>query len=291
MARKDTKTALQQHQLAPKKRFGQNFLVNPKTAESIVAKAEITAADAIVEVGVGLGALTKIIGEKAGKVIGIEVDSGLVRYHKEENGLPSNVELIHDDILRVDFGMLQRLSGSPVKIMANLPYSISNPFIFKLVENRHHMAWAIVMLQKEVAQRLTAAPSTKAYGIPTVLLGSCAQVSRLMHLSPDEFHPRPKIDSQVIRIDFTPPPEGVPQNWSSTFQLFQTIVRAAFAQRRKTLLNTLGIAPVWGTEQKRGNKQLAGEALEAAGLKRSERAENLTIPEFIRLTEEVAKRL
>ena len=137
-----TKQSLQAHKLAPKKRFGQNFLVHRHTAEAIVTAGGIGKQDKIVEVGVGLGALTIPLAEAAGHVFGLEIDSGIIRLHQEEKDLPDNVTLIHGDVLKTDFNILVEQCGGPLKIMANLPYSISNPFLFKLIENHKAMAWA-----------------------------------------------------------------------------------------------------------------------------------------------------
>jgi 16S rRNA (adenine1518-N6/adenine1519-N6)-dimethyltransferase len=292
----NTRSSLAKHHLAPKKRFGQNFLVNPATAQAIVHAGGIAPEDIIIEVGVGLGALTRPLAQAAGKVIGLEIDSGIIRYHQEEKDLPDNVTLIHQDVLKADFQLLAELAQGPIKIMANLPYSISNPFLFKLIENQDKMAWATIMLQKEVADRLTAQPGTKEYGVPTVLLGACATVTRLLTLKPGEFHPRPKIDSVVVRIDF--------DRWSNRLfplavhdhildhsldhSLFHRVVRAAFSQRRKTLLNTLSSAGLFADaagQEKTVNKQLTEAAIRQAGIAPTARAEELTLTEFIRLTQ------
>lgn len=285
MAKKETRQALLHHRLAPKKRFGQNFLVHAATAQAIAQLERISKDDVIVEVGVGLGALSIPLAKRARKVIGIEIDSGIIRMHQEENNLPANVSLMHNDILKVDFKKLQKDCDGPIKCMANLPYSISNPFIFKLVENKTTMDWAVIMLQKEVAERLTASPSTKAYGIPTVLLGACASVTKLMHLAPHEFHPQPKIDSLVIRIDFSSPSEDLSSLPGYNFALFQQVVRSAFAQRRKTIVNNIGNGPFFDqSRSKKDNKECAAQALQSAAIAPGERAENLTIADFIRLT-------
>ena len=186
----DTRKSLREENLAPKKQLGQNFLVNKATANAVANCGKISENDIIIEVGVGLGALTQPIAEQAKHVIGLEIDRGLVRFHNERQDLPENVTLLHQDILKADFDELYRQSQAKLKIMANLPYSISNPFLFTLIENREKMDWATVMLQKEVADRLTASPNTKQYGIPTVLLKSCATVQSLLTLKPKEFHPQ-----------------------------------------------------------------------------------------------------
>jgi len=283
----NTRAALAKHQLAPKKRFGQNFLVHTSTAETIVHAGGVTADDIIIEVGVGLGALTRPIASIARQVIGLEIDSGIIRYHQEEHDLPENVTLMHQDILKADFQLLADLAQGPIKIMANLPYSISNPFIFTLIENQEKMAWATIMLQKEVADRLTAQPGTKQYGVPTVLLGACATVKRLLTLKPGEFHPRPKIDSVVVRIDFNRQNDRLRALPSYDPLLFQRVVRGAFSQRRKTLLNTLNSAKLIrdaAGQEKITSKQLTEAAIRRAGIAPTARAEDLTLEEFIQLT-------
>lgn len=284
MKDKKTKETLADHGLAPKKRFGQNFLIHQKTSEDIAQAAQIGPDDTIIEVGVGLGALTLPIAQQAKRVIGIEIDRGLVRYHQENNSLPENVTLLHEDILKTDFSTLAQMSGGKLKIMANLPYSISNPFIFKLVENSTIVDWAVIMLQKEVADRLTAAPSTKAYGIPTVLLGACAKITKLMRLKPDQFHPRPKIDSLVIRIDFHKAPEVLASLPDYDAALYQRVVRTAFAQRRKTLENNIANGDFFQVNEKKKKKSAATSAILSAGLQPDMRAENLDIADFVHLT-------
>lgn len=283
----ETRKSLQEEQLAPKKQLGQNFLVHKSTAEAVARCGKISPDDIIIEVGVGLGALTQPIAEQARQVIGLEVDSGLVRFHREKKDLPDNVTLLHQDILKADFDELFRLSGGKLKIMANLPYSISNPFLFKLIEYQEKMDWATVMLQKEVADRLTANPGTKQYGIPTVLLKSCATVKKLLTLKPAEFHPRPKIDSVVVRIEFNQNREEQAPPAAYDRGLFQQIVRAAFSQRRKTLLNTLTAAGFFraaAAEDKAATKELTGDAIVRAGLSPTTRAEVLNLEQFIELT-------
>jgi 16S rRNA (adenine1518-N6/adenine1519-N6)-dimethyltransferase len=289
-----TRQSLQQHSLSPKKRFGQNFLVHRRTAEAIVQAGGVQKTDMIVEVGVGLGALTIPLAEAAGHVFGLEIDSGIIRFHEEEKDLPENVTLLHQDVLKADFNVLVQHCGGPLKIMANLPYSISNPFLFKLIDNREQMNWATIMLQKEVAERLMAQPGSKDYGVPTVLLQSCATVRPLMTLKPGEFHPRPKIDSVVVRIDFSPTAERVKQLPEYDHKIFRHIVRAAFNQRRKTLLNTLTRAELFTTLpmiDKAKERELTGRTIEAAGILPGVRAEELILEDFVRLTVEASRQI
>lgn len=284
-----TRNTLTSHQLAPKKRLGQNFLVNKHTAEAIVRAGDIAKSDIILEVGVGLGALTHPLAASAGHVYGYEIDRGIIRFHEDEGDLPDNVTLVHQDILTADFQGIADLCGGKLKILANLPYSISNPFIFKLIDNAAIIGNATIMLQKEVADRLTAQPSTKEYGVPTVLLACCATVKKVMTLKPAEFHPRPKIDSVVITIDFSShnrekiETDTVPYD----FNLLKQIVKTTFNQRRKTILNTLSTGSWLVTSGEDGisaRKILVEAAIERAHLSPSARPETLSVTDFISLT-------
>ncbi|MBB5346543.1 ribosomal RNA small subunit methyltransferase A [Desulfoprunum benzoelyticum] len=276
-----TRSALQQHHLAPKKKFGQNFLVHRHTAEAIVRAGEIGPDDVIVEVGVGLAALTLPLAQTARRVVGIEIDSGIIRFHQQEHDLPDNVILLHRDILKTDFDELEQQCGGRLKIIANLPYSISNPFIFKLIENRRHVEKATIMLQKEVADRLLAAPGSKDYGIPSVLLQHCARVRKMLTLSPAEFHPQPKIDSVVIQIAFHLQQDRSDVLSPEEMELFTKIVRAAFSQRRKTILNTLSSANFFPALPDRNDvKKLTEDVIITAGLSPQVRPETLPIKAF-----------
>ncbi len=290
-----TYTALKENKLAPKKKFGQNFLVNHHTADAIVKAGKVTANDTIIEVGVGLGALTLPLAQTARRVIGYEIDSGIVRYHQQENDLPENVTLIHQDILTSDFAEIAQSYGSPLKFLANLPYSISNPFIFKLIDNHKLLDSATIMLQKEVGDRLLAKPNSKNYGVPTVMLNCCARVEKNMILKPEEFHPRPKIDSVVVTIDFSKNNiEESKTHLDYNFHLLKKIVRTSFNQRRKTLQNSLASTHLFSVISEMSNarnKELTIQAIEAASLSPQKRPENLSIGDFISLSNEVGKLL
>ncbi|WP_457575610.1 16S rRNA (adenine(1518)-N(6)/adenine(1519)-N(6))-dimethyltransferase RsmA [Desulfomarina sp.] len=291
-----TRATLKNQGLAPKKRFGQNFLIHKSTAENIVRCARLNKRDSVIEVGVGLGALTLPLARAVHHVYGYEIDSGIIRMHREKGELPENVTLVHNDILKTDLKELHSRVGDLV-ILANLPYSISNPFIFKLIENHTLISTATVMLQKEVADRLVAHPGTKEYGIPTILLGACASVEKLMTLKPTEFHPRPKIDSVVVKIDFNSPAVFFPGGFkdkNSVPPVFRRVVRVAFSQRRKTVLNTLSgggffLKQLNGDGRK--NKELTKQAIEEAGLAPSIRPERITIEEFMRISAVITKRI
>ena len=291
-----TKKVLLDHRLAPTKALGQNFLVHQHTAQAIVAAGKIKAEEVVVEVGVGLGALTRPLAAAARHVYGFEVDRGIVRMHLESNDLPENVTLVHEDILTVDFDELSRRCGGKLILVANLPYSITNPFLFKLIDNAHLLARATVMVQKEVADRLTAPPSTKEYGVPSILLGCRASVKQVLLLKPGEFHPRPKIDSVVLALEFFPEfaPCCPPGFSNSDFLLLKKVVRAAFNQRRKTLVNSLSenLTSTEGTHfGKSSVKASLEKLLKSQGLSSRVRPEELSIENFIVLTQALAKEL
>ena len=281
MTHEPTARLLKRQGLAPHKKLGQNFLVSERVPRRIVDLAGLQPDDTVIEVGVGLGALTRPLAAVVARVIGLEADAGIVRMHAQQQDLPANVELIHADVLKADLAALvppdQRL-----KIVANLPYSISSPFLFRLIDLAERMDSAVVMLQKEVAQRLMARPGTREYGVPTVLFAACAEVRPLLAVAPAEFHPRPKVDSLVVRIAFQPQPARVTGLGSFDRALFTRIVHAVFGQRRKTLLNGLaGMVPG-------GDKTRLAEMVRAAGIDPSTRAETLGLEDFVGLTRSLA---
>ena len=275
---KKIKEVLRHKELAPLKKLGQNFLIYPETAARIVHLAGVTPQDTILELGVGLGTLTEPLSKQAKHVIGLEIDSGIITWQNSEGNLAENVTLIHQDLMKADFHELAIQSGGKLKIVANLPYSISNPLLFKLIDNRMDMEWAVLMLQKEVAMRLVASPSTKEYGILSVILAGCADVSRLLNVGPGQFYPRPKIDSVVVKIQFQPRPSRSKALPEHNEKLLRQLVKGAFQQRRKTLVNALSSAPLLSY-----SKDEIKQALSQAGIDHKVRAENLTIEQFVSL--------
>jgi 16S rRNA (adenine1518-N6/adenine1519-N6)-dimethyltransferase len=276
---KRIKDILQQQKLAPRKRLGQNFLINTNVSEKIVKLAGICPDDTIIEIGVGFGALTGHLAKICKKVIGLEIDSGIIRFHRDEGTLPENVTLFHQDIMQADFTKLAKESGGRIKIIANLPYSISNPLLFRLTEHKDKLEWAVLMLQKEVAQRLTAAIGTKDYGILTVRMAACASVKKLLDLGPQHFHPRPKVDSQVVKITFFPKPDRAAALPDFDHAFFKIIIDAAFQQRRKTLVNALTASNRLAVDKKKIER-----SLEKLGLDIRIRGERLSVEDFVALT-------
>jgi len=232
----------------------------------------------VLELGVGLGTLTDPLSQRAKQVIGIEIDSGIIAWQRSEGNLADNVTLIHQDLLKADFHDLAIQSGGKLKIVANLPYSISNPLLFKLIDNRNDMEWAVLMLQKEVALRLTAKPGKKEYGILSVFFAGCAEVTHLLDVGPGQFYPRPKIDSVVVKIRFYPTPKRVQDLPDYDERLLRLLVKGGFQQRRKRLANALSSAPLLSYSK----EEILG-ALETADIDSKVRAENLTIEQFVTL--------
>jgi len=279
---KTPRDLLREHFLQPRKSLGQNFLRHPHTAWQIARRAEILPSDTVIEVGVGLGALTMALAQAAKRVIGFEVDRGLIALHEEEQDLPANVELRHQDILRVNLAALAAEVGEPLHVVSNLPYSISHPFLFLMLDNRQYIRQLTVMVQEEVAARLTAAPKSKEYGIVTVLFALCAKVTPLVAVPPEVFYPQPAVQSRLMRIMFTP--ENAPP--AAEFSLVKKIVKQSFGNRRKTLRNTLGNSSFWRQFPEipeENGKMLGEELLRRAEISDKARPEELAPQQFLQL--------
>ena len=275
--KKSPTTSIYEHGFPlPKRSLGQNFLVHQGTIETIVELSGIQHGDRVVELGAGLGAMTRELSKKAAKVIGLEIDERLIKWVREKRPLPENVELRHSDILRVSFQGLAEEMGGTLKIIGNLPYNISSQVVFKLIEERNHIKKATLMFQKEVAERLVSRPGSKAYGILSVVTGYCADVTRLMDIPPGLFRPRPKVTSTLIQMEFREPVIV-----ATDFAFFKNIVRQAFQKRRKKLINALkGLASFSQDE--------ILHALEVCGIDPGYRAEVLSIENFVTLSNTLA---
>ncbi|MFH1148698.1 MAG: 16S rRNA (adenine(1518)-N(6)/adenine(1519)-N(6))-dimethyltransferase RsmA [Pseudomonadota bacterium] len=263
---------LRKHAIRPSKRRGQNFLVNPQVAARIVDMAGFEADDIVIEVGAGLGVLTFPLAKRVKKVLSFEIDARLIEILHEEYSVPSNLEIIHQDILKVDFLPLRATYGQKVKIAGNLPYYASSPLLFKAWEGRSSFQDAFFMLQKEVADRILSAPGRKEYGILSVLLKYCANLEKIMDVSANQFYPRPEVDSVMLGIHFREPLTNATDEG-----FFKHIVRSAFQQRRKTLQNSLSS----GTGFTPG--QIAG-VLQELGIDGKRRAETLDADEFVSIS-------
>jgi 16S rRNA (adenine1518-N6/adenine1519-N6)-dimethyltransferase len=249
-----------------RRRLGQHFLLDPSILKRIVDVAGITPSDTVVEIGPGHGRLTRLLSERASRVIAIEIDPYLYNRLKEEIEGIDNITLIHGDALRFSYDEIGRF-----KVVANIPYYITTPIIFGLLEHRERLISMTLTVQKEVARRIVASPGTKDYGVLSVIMQYYGEPSLKFIIPRGAFRPPPDVDSAVIRIDILKEPRVKVKDEAN----FLRIVRAAFGQRRKTLSNAL--------------KSLVNadikEILEKAGIEPMRRGESLTIEEFARLSD------
>jgi 16S rRNA (adenine1518-N6/adenine1519-N6)-dimethyltransferase len=247
-----------------------------------VAALELSPHDQVVEVGPGLGALTVFLAQEARRVVALEVDPALAAYLREELFLEeSRVEIICQDVLRFDFRQLAREAGSPLVVVGNLPYQITSPLLFKLAEEKAAVSRALLMMQQEVGTRLTAAPSTKDYGILSVLLQYHFAMTKLFSLGPANFFPPPQVTSVVMRLE---PRRFDPVAQDEAF--LARVVKAAFATRRKTLKNTLAArASALGL----ANPEVLA-TLQALDIDPGRRGETLSVSQFVTLSNELLAR-
>ena len=258
---------LKRHGLLARRDLGQNFLCDERLAARLVSLAGVEPGDSVVEIGTGLGCLTRALAAQARRVVTLEVDAGLVRGLGAEGCLPGNVELLHADVLRSDLGDLVAGCEAPVRLVANLPYSISGPVLRRLLDLRGTLVDWSVMLQREVAARLLAGPGSRDYGSLTVLHRLTVEVGKALSLEPPCFFPVPKVRSSFLRMR----PLAKPLIVSEELSWVERVVRAGFAQRRKTLVNALragGLEPAPDAEA-------VFRVLDGLGIDRRARAESL----------------
>ena len=260
----------------PKKGLGQHFLRDTGIVHKIINKARLDPSDHVLEIGPGLGALTIPLAASVHHVVAVEKDPRLAEMLKKRLGQDdiSNVRLINEDILKLELEGIPGLPGKKMKVIGNLPYNISTPFLERLVENRNLVSRAVLMFQLELARRLTASPGNKEFGAMTVLVQYHAHISPLLEVSKVSFYPRPKVDSMVLELDFERPHPRRAEDETK----FKTVVRGAFAHRRKTLLNSLK-----RTLSSRTSEEILA-ALRKCGIDPEKRAETLHIDQFLCLT-------
>lgn len=274
----DPRTLLKQHGLAAKKSWGQNFLVSERAYRGIVDATVLADDDWVVELGAGLGTLTMRLAERAfeGRVLAVERDRDLVAVLEKELGHLEGVEIVADNALTYDLAMVARWRGEPVVVCGNLPYHIASQILFRLIEARRSISRAVVMIQREMADRLLAEPGTKAYGALGVLVRTYADVVEVLRVRREAFVPRPKVESTVIKL--VPLPGGAPRAPVPDEGWYRQVVHVAFQQRRKTLRNAL---------RARFDAEAVDRALSAAGIDGGRRGETLSIPEFALLATEL----
>ncbi len=262
--------------LRPRKQLGQNFLSDPSTAEMIVSRADILPDDIALEIGAGLGALTIPLARSAHTVYSIEKDHKLIELLKTELLVHnvSNVILLETDILKYDFLNLAEKENSRLVIMGNLPYNISSQILVRMLKERKAIKRAVLMVQKELAQRLLARPGNKTYGRITAMLGYCAVSKKLADVRASLFYPKPRVDSEVLEIEFITRSSPVSDDEDYLF----SVIKAAFGQRRKKLKNSLAGSEL-GIDV-----NTAVSALNFAEIDPGRRAETLSVEEFIILS-------
>ncbi len=273
-----TKQIIQKHNFTVKKNYGQNFLIDNHVLNKIITSSHITAEDCVLEIGPGLGGLTEILCDHAKKVIAVEIDKTLIPILQENLANKENVTIINDDILKVDIEKLieEENDGKPIKVVANLPYYITTPIIMGLLEKKLKVKSITVMVQKEVAYRMKSEPSTKDYGALTLAVQYYANTYLVANVPPNCFVPRPNVDSAVIRLDVHETRPVTPKDENYMFE----IIKAAFSQRRKTLLNCL-----FNWENFNFTKEEIKVFLEKASLHENVRGETLSLVQFCVLSD------
>ena len=276
------KTLLTAWDMLPKKQLGQNFLADPGTARMILSRGGVGPEDTVFEIGAGLGALTVPLSTSAKRVIAVEKDDRLVGLLETELALhkAKNVTLLNQDILSVDIPAIATREETRLLVIGNLPYNISSQILVKLIEARQSLTRCILMFQKELAARLTASAGTKDYGRLTVMLRYCSEIRRIAVVPSHLFYPKPKIDSEIIEIDFSKPS---PYETADASFLFR-VIKAAFSKRRKTLKNALS------TSELGMGPEPVSSALASAGIDPVRRAETLSVEEFVNLAETLRQR-
>ena len=275
---RNTIEILQKYQFNFQKKFGQNFLIDTSVLNRIIAAAEITDEDCVLEIGPGIGTMTQYLAESAREVIAVEIDRNLIPILEETLSAYDNVTVINEDILKVDVAKLaqEKNGGKPIKVVANLPYYITTPIIMGLFENHVPLQSITIMVQKEVADRMQVGPGTKDYGALSLAVQYYAKPQIVANVPPNCFMPRPNVGSAVIRLTrYETPPVQV-KDEKKMFAL----IRASFNQRRKTLVNSLGNDPKLNL-----SKESVAQALGQMQLSPTIRGEALTLEQFARLSD------
>ncbi|MCM1190108.1 MAG: 16S rRNA (adenine(1518)-N(6)/adenine(1519)-N(6))-dimethyltransferase RsmA [bacterium] len=276
----NTIEVLQKYHINIRKKYGQNFLIDTSVLERIIAAADITKEDCVLEIGPGLGTMTQYLAESAGEVIAVEIDRNLIPVLRDTLSGYDNVSIINDDILKMDIRRVleEKNGGRPVKVVANLPYYITTPIIMELFESHVPLKSITVMVQKEVAERMQAGPGTKDYGALSLTVQYYAKPEIVANVPPNCFIPRPGVGSAVIRLTRYEEPPVKAEDEEKLFSL----IRASFNQRRKTLANGLANAPGLGISRER-----VTEVLEEMGLPAAVRGEALTLEQFAELSNRI----
>ena len=270
-----TQQIMAKYNLKVKKSLGQNFLIDPNILRKIVGQANLTKQSAAIEIGPGIGALTEHLAREAGKVLAFEIDQRLLPVLDDTLSPYDNISIVHADILKTDVqaAIDNELAGyEDIVVVANLPYYVTTPIILKLLLEKLPIRGMVVMLQKEVAERITAKPGTKAYGSLSIAIQYYTQAEMALTVPKSVFLPQPNVDSAVILMT----KREVPEVEVIDEDFFFSVTRGSFVQRRKTILNNLQVAMPLGKEK----KELILKALAEAGIDPTRRGETLSIKEF-----------
>jgi 16S rRNA (adenine1518-N6/adenine1519-N6)-dimethyltransferase len=262
---------LKDYGIRPLKRLGQSFLQDVNVINKIVGLADIRSDETVIEIGAGIGVMTELIALKAGRVIALEVDPRMVAVLRERLAHIDYVTVIHTDVLQYDFSSCDSPSSRKMKIIGNIPYHISSQILFHLLSYRQHISTMILMFQKELADRLVASPGTKEYGIPSVMVSMYTHCSRELIVPGSCFYPEPGVKSSVLKMDIRERPRVELKD----HLFFSRVVRTAFSQRRKTLMNNLRSSFL-----PRFPEHKIAVALREAGIDGGRRGESLTPEEL-----------
>ena len=274
---KNTIEVLQKYQFNFQKKFGQNFLIDTRILEEIIAASGVGKDDFVLEIGPGIGTMTQYLCEAAREVVAVEIDNNLIPILKDTLAAYHNVEVLNEDILKVDINKLaqEKNGGRPIKVVANLPYYITTPIIMGLFESHVPIDSITIMVQKEVADRMQVGPGTKDYGALSLAVQYYAKPEIVVNVPPSCFMPQPKVGSAVIRLTrHKKPPVDVKDE-----KLMFQIIRASFNQRRKTLANGLSNFP-----QLQLGKQQVTDCITALGVPATIRGEALSLEQFAQLS-------
>lgn len=274
-----TKQIIKKYEFNFKKNFGQNFLVDERVLDKIVSAADINENDLVIEVGPGIGTLTQAMAKKAGKVVSVEIDKTLVPILGELLADYDNIEIINEDILKVDINeLIEHHNGMNVKMAANLPYNITTPIIMNILEKHIPMESLTVMIQKEVAYRMNAKPSTKDYGSLSLVTQYYCEPYLVANVPQNCFMPRPNVDSAVIKLTILKEPRVNVKNEQFMFDF----IKAAFSQRRKTLVNC-----IFSNGMLKLNKEELGKVLNELGYDERVRGESLTLEDYAKISDKM----
>lgn len=275
---KETKFIMDKYHITANKKLGQNFLIDDEAVSGIVEAAKVSKEDLIIEIGPGLGTLTKELLEKAGKVVCIELDKRMIEILNDRFSMYNNFEIINDDVLKVDLRELIQKENMPhTKIVANLPYYITTPIIMKLLEDRLDIERITVMIQKEVADRLVTEPGIGDTGAITYAIHYFTKPRKVLDVPNTSFIPAPKVNSTVITLEVLKEPSVETIDEEKLFE----VIKIAFMQKRKTLLNALSNSGKFGT------KDNIAKILLNLGVDTKIRPEKLTLEQFAKISQNI----